>query len=74
MKDSYTKEEIEEVVSKINCEISKNITDLYNENISKLDINLQNNPVAREVAAIAMAQNNAAKTIIESLFILLNRH
>lgn len=74
MKDNYTKDEIEKVVLKINGEISKNITELYNENINKLGDGLKDNPVAREIATIATAQNNTVTTIIESLYILLNKH
>ncbi len=74
MKDNYTKEEIEEVVLRVNNEVSKSIAELYNENINKLDEELKNNPVAREITAIATAQNNTTTTIIESLYILLNKH
>lgn len=74
MKDNYTKEEIEEVVLRVNNEVSKSIAELYNENINKLDEELKNNPVAREITAIATAQNNITTTIIESLYILLNKH
>lgn len=74
MKDNYTKEEIEEVVLRVNNEVSKSIAELYNENINKLDEELKNNPVAREITAIATAQNNTTTTIIESLYILLNKN
>lgn len=76
MSEKYTRERISETVDNVLKEASLNVTEQYKETLDTLsensDINLNENYVAREVAAIILAQNNTIDIMKEVIYRLLN--
>lgn len=76
MSEKYTRDRISETVDNVLKEASLNVTEQYKETLDTLsensDINLNENHVAREVAAIILAQNNTIDIMKEVIYRLLN--
>lgn len=76
MSEKYTRDRISETVDNVLKEASLNVTEQYKETLDTLsensDIDLNENHVAREVAAIILAQNNTIDIMKEVIYRLLN--
>jgi hypothetical protein len=72
MSEKISKEHIVQIVGKTLEELNFNITNQFTEAINKLDTDSQNNPVCREIAAVAIAQSNSVEIMTEVLYKLLN--
>ena len=75
MDKNYTSEEINQIVDTVAKEVFNNPIQQYYDLIKKItsetDENV-NNPIAREIAVLALVQGNCIKTIKESLCRLLS--
>lgn len=76
MGEKYTREQISKTVKDVLKESSLDVLSQYKETLDNMsknsDIDVDNNYVAREVAAIILAQNNAISIMEEVIYRLLN--